>query len=114
MRLYNWVGQFVDLNVFGSELRHTETYHAQSVPLKAALSLQAAAQRYASGSGARVDITSACEINKACQDVLKKTYSDEQCIFPDITKVNMKKKFCFCVRHQRQCELQPDAFEGST
>ncbi|CAK9088347.1 unnamed protein product [Durusdinium trenchii] len=72
----------------------------------AALSIQATAQRFAPGCG--VTITSACEIDRACQKVLKATFDDDQCIFPDIRQMNTKNKYCFCSRHNQMCELQPD------
>ncbi|CAL1163039.1 unnamed protein product [Cladocopium goreaui] len=77
----------------------------------AALSLQAAARRFAPESGASVHITSACEIDKSCQKVLLDTFDSDQCIFPDITKIDMNKGKSYCVRHQCMCELQPEPHE---
>ena len=77
------------------------------ITTQAVISLQAAAARFAPGRGDQVAIKSACEIDKACQHVLKATYGTEQCIFADITKVDMKKETCYCERHQKMCELQP-------
>ena len=82
--------------------------------LEAALSLQAAARRFAPDSGATVHVTSACEIDKGCQKVLLGTFGDEQCIFPDITKIDMDKKLSYCIRHDRMCELQPEQDDTCT
>ena len=86
----------------------------QNMAPKAALSLQAAAQEFTSCSGAHVDITSACEIDPICQRVLKDTYDDQQCIFPDILKMDMKKGSCFCLRHQKLCNLESPDDDKST
>ena len=35
------------------------------------------------------------------------TFGDSQCIFPDVTQLNMKDVESYCVRHQKMCKLQP-------
>lgn len=83
---------------------------------QAAISLQNAAAKYAPGCG--VAIKSAIEIDKACQDVLSSTYGPEhpgQCIFEDITKIDLvHQRTCYCQRHHKMCELQPQSGEGNS
>lgn len=78
---------------------------------KAALSLQTAARRFLKkhrkmSAMDHVRITSACEIDKACQEVLGATYG--HCCFEDIVTMDMGKKVCYCTTHKKNCVLEPD------
>lgn len=47
-----------------------------------------------------------CEIDKQCQSVLRRTYPG-QCLFDDITKMDMASKVGLCSCHGKLCQLQP-------
>ena len=51
--------------------------------------------------GNPVDIKWACEKDRTCIDVLKKTYHG--CVFGDIFDINPENPHAYCLRHHKRC-----------
>ena len=111
---------------------HDKTWHSDQLKImtgikknifrwsQAALSLQAAAGEFlqahnmpGSHFATQVILTSSCEIDGPCRDVLSKTFGPvtkgKHCMFPDILKIDKEKGYAFCLAHNKNCPLEKPA-----
>ena len=91
----NWMQAALSLQAAGRSFIETHAQHVSATPVK------------------HISLTSCCEIDKDCQEVLRATYGNAgHCIFNDILRIDRKKNLAFCVRHDKYCPVQKPATGG--